>query len=654
MHGADRRTGGVERRQVLRVDPVHLLRCRLEHVLLADLLRSREESAVLAENARSPVRCLPVRFGRPLALWIQSHDYDAVDMSKFESGSTAIAAARGSARLWSAIALLALCVSLAAQSPSVPRTGQASAGTATFSGRVVDFTTNEPVPGALVQIGGPARAAEIAAENGTFEFTSLPAGSYYVTAQRNGYLADFGAPRPGAPGRTTVDLEPGGRSDITVRLLRGGVIAGQVLDSDGRPVQGALVTAAQRLFYRGRRRLTPFSSGAGLPATDDEGRFRIVSLPPGRYVVSAMPTDEAPREATLRGPVTDVAIRTYAPNATELSGASVIELGPGDRHLDVTIVLARGHLASISGIVLLADGSPAVGASINLRGAQQNLDEVLNFALHRGSTTDASGRFHVDNVMPGRFVVEAWSNSSRHPVGDALVELAGTDIEGVVLQQTSVTLRGRFVTEDGTPVAARSHFPTSEGPGALCMLEFIGGFERLDSCTPTSDGFEIQAAPGRYWLQVGSNEGASVKQILQGGRDITDEPLEVSPEVRSELITITLSRAKEGSITGAVTDTLGRPQAGVPVVVFSTNPKRWWVPGARYAQRWTTNGKGVFTMERLASGEYFVATALDVDDWTFSQNGELDPDLLETLRAHATIVNVGEGETRTVSLTIRQ
>ncbi len=184
------------------------------------------------------------------------------------------------------------------------------------------------------------------------------------------------------------------------------------------------------------------------------------------------------------------------------------------------------------------------------------------------------------------------------------VDMAGTDIEGVVLQQTVVTLRGRFVRDDGTPVAARSHFPTSEGPGALCMLELVGGFESLSGCRPTSDGFEIQdAAVGRYWLQVSSSEGDSVRQILQGARDITDEPLVVSPEVRSELITITMSHAKQGSVTVAVADTLGRPQAGVPVVVFSADPQKWLVPGARYAQWWITNAKGVYTAERLASGE---------------------------------------------------
>ncbi len=143
----------------------------------------------------------------------------------------------GSAGLWSAVGFLALCVSLPAQTPSAPRPGQAAPSTATLSGRVVDFVTNEPVPGVLVQIGGPAKAAKITAENGTFEFTSLPAGSYRLSASRNGYLPDNGSPRPGARGRTTVDLEAGGRGDITVRLVRGGVIAGQVLDADGRPVQ---------------------------------------------------------------------------------------------------------------------------------------------------------------------------------------------------------------------------------------------------------------------------------------------------------------------------------------------------------------------------------------------------------------------------------
>src|SRR5262245_3363698 len=94
-----------------------------------------------------------------------------------------------------------LCASAAAAqtAPAGPaRPGPSRPGvaapdvTGSFSGRVVDFTTGEPVAGALVQIGGPSPAAKVVAEDGTFEFAGLPHGSYDATARRNGYLPDFG------------------------------------------------------------------------------------------------------------------------------------------------------------------------------------------------------------------------------------------------------------------------------------------------------------------------------------------------------------------------------------------------------------------------------------------------------------------------------
>ncbi len=69
------------------------------------------------------------------------------------------------------------------------------------------------------------------------------------------------------------------------------VVAGRVLDRDGRPVAGTLVevwqaNAAGRYRHGGDRHpapLDPNFSGAGRCVTDDQGRYRFVTVKPGAY-----------------------------------------------------------------------------------------------------------------------------------------------------------------------------------------------------------------------------------------------------------------------------------------------------------------------------------------------------------------------------------
>ena len=69
------------------------------------------------------------------------------------------------------------------------------------------------------------------------------------------------------------------------------IVAGRVLDEDGRPVRNTLVEIWQANAggrYAHRRdtfpsALDPNFSGAGRTMTDDEGRWRFVTILPGRY-----------------------------------------------------------------------------------------------------------------------------------------------------------------------------------------------------------------------------------------------------------------------------------------------------------------------------------------------------------------------------------
>lgn len=69
------------------------------------------------------------------------------------------------------------------------------------------------------------------------------------------------------------------------------VVQGRVLDEDGKPVRGALVevwqaNAAGRYMHQRDQHpapLDPNFSGAGRCLTDDEGRYRFVTVKPGAY-----------------------------------------------------------------------------------------------------------------------------------------------------------------------------------------------------------------------------------------------------------------------------------------------------------------------------------------------------------------------------------
>ena len=68
-----------------------------------------------------------------------------------------------------------------------------------------------------------------------------------------------------------------------MKLPKGSVIAGRVLDEDAEPVPGATVRAFRFEYQQGERTLAP----VGSDQSDDRGVYRIYGLMPGEHVVSA-------------------------------------------------------------------------------------------------------------------------------------------------------------------------------------------------------------------------------------------------------------------------------------------------------------------------------------------------------------------------------
>src|SRR5438105_2492118 len=97
----------------------------------------------------------------------------------------------------------------------------------TVRGRVVADDSGEPIPHARVSVASNAPGTPVAVADGDGNFVlAVPASATTVVASKTGY-ARLDMPLAGA------------RQPIELRLRRGGVVSGRVVDEFGEPVAGA-------------------------------------------------------------------------------------------------------------------------------------------------------------------------------------------------------------------------------------------------------------------------------------------------------------------------------------------------------------------------------------------------------------------------------
>jgi len=210
------------------------------------------------------------------------------------------------------------------------------------------------------------------ADDGSFAFDRVPAERFTLAATKDGYVAmGYGATRTGRSG-IGVDVADGQTVRVSIRLPRGAVITGTVVDVDGLPAQGMAVTALARRHatWQGERYL---EVGVPRPAlSDDRGVYRIFGLPAGDYVVAAQPRTRvgvpgAEVRTVGRGVVSEkgqVMTQIFHPGATEAGRASRVTLRAGEERSGIDIQLQYVALARISGMVPARSGwNPATPPS---------------------------------------------------------------------------------------------------------------------------------------------------------------------------------------------------------------------------------------------------------------------------------------------------
>ncbi|PYR61844.1 MAG: hypothetical protein DMF85_01230 [Acidobacteria bacterium] len=575
------------------------------------------------------------------------------------------------------------------QGPARDRAQQpAPQGTAIIAGRVLSVDNGRPIKRARVSVTAPAARvarATVTDEQGRFQIGELVAGTYTISASKAGFVDGiYGQRRPAQPG-TPVQLSDGQQlGSVDVRLLRGGVITGRVLDEDGEPLARAMVTVMRYQYVRGERQLTP----AGVDQSDDRGQYRVFGLPPGEYFVSATATGIA---GALRGVAAAVIggagagrggpgrggpgalggglgalfgagaeadpeptgyAPTYYPGVIAPSEATKIPVAGGQETTGIDFQLQLVPTITVSGIVVGTEGT-SVGVTLL---PDDGGAGILRGQMFRANTKE-DGTFSIVNVTPGRYTAVARSGGRSDEPRAATQNLLvnGENITGLTLTLIGgITVSGNITVESsGTPAPAdystfRVNLTSADSSAAAGPLGRFGGPGGGAGTRAEKNGaFTAEnVLPGKYVVTAQGPSPRTLKAVNVGGRDATDQVVELrgGPDVNS--VTVVFSD-RSTQIDGTVRTAAGTPAQAMTVIAFSSDPL-YWRAQSRHIQVARTNQSGAYHLQGLPPGDYLMIAVDDVE-----QGEWFDPSYLAQIKDAATAISLSDGDKKTRDLTPR-
>ena len=379
---------------------------------------------------------------------------------------------------------------------------EAAAGTSSISGVVMlDDASGRPLRRARVSARSADQRVERVAmtdEEGRFRIDHLAAGRYSLIATKPAYVtAYYGSKRAGRGPGTPVALAAGQKLEgLALRMPRGAVIAGRVLDELGLPVSNARARLFQYRNASTGRTLTPATGAQTFVNTDDRGTFRMYGLAPGEYVLSVAPPtsggdvrqmsadDIRTAVADLKQvtPVTpappgpargagasgvpgnnppppfggrSVALaNVYYPGTLLPEDATAIRVAAGQEVANLDVPLRLLPTARVSGSIAGPDGQPASGVQVMVLPAAGDLHVAGVPMLLMSSgfiRTGQDGKFQTGPLPPGRYLLAARAGGDAAPI----VQMGGG---GMFVSRTAVTSNAASPPQTpATPLWAQQH-----------------------------------------------------------------------------------------------------------------------------------------------------------------------------------------------------
>nr|MDJ0976342.1 carboxypeptidase-like regulatory domain-containing protein [Planctomycetota bacterium] len=462
------------------------------------------------------------------------------------------------------------------------------------------------------ELRGTADARVTTQDDGTFEFTSLPAASLTLSVFRSGSQTV----RVNLTGLTPGEV----REDVVLAFETGVDVTGVVTDPQGKPVAQLGLTA----HYRDQR--APHSA---YTTTNGKGAFRFRGIPPGKIQISArdgqrgvMLTQiiEAPssdhRLTFQATPVTTIKGTVVGPDGEPIPGCTVIGRTKDGRPVRANRsgrVTGGAFSLAMQGDgpfwVTASDPTDADGKPLNLRFVSVKVDDpaqpvtlrmeaggtirgrvvdedgkpvadVRVLAGSRRVTTGVDGRFELLGLADGAVMLHATPPAPfMRPAG---VSAAPGDIDVVIRLRAGLEIKGRVALPEGTQLTGGSVTAT--------WTDRASGTQRSHSRLSESGSFKVTGLPADVRVDI------EVRPWHRGEAGVRLAPGAVRG-VRAGTHDLVVTLVAGVELSGVVVDARGEPVTGAHVSAVGKAPTF-----GNHSVR--VGDKGAFRLRGLLPGTY--------------------------------------------------
>lgn len=371
--------------------------------------------------------------------------------------------------------------------------------------RIFGLPPGEYFVSATVRAGGDMIMVESVAATFVGAAGGTVAGGPSASEPRSGYAPTYYPGTPNGGEAQKISLAVGQEmtsADFALLPVRLAKVTGMVTGSDGRPLEGAMISTASRNSADAAAMMFPI---AGSSRTDKNGQFTLNNVAPGEYTLNARGMQITMSDgAGERMVFTTMRMGGGGDGNTEF-GSVPLSVG-GDDVSNVMIVTSKG--ASVSGRVTFEGAKPTNTAPLRVMAAAIDADGPMS--MPGGSTSiTAEGTFEMKGLMgPRLFRVNGlpagWVLKSVNVNGTDVTD-TGIDIKPnepvsgmeIVLSQKSTEINGSVTGSDSRPATDYTLvlFSEDEEKWSAPMTRHVTGVR------PHQDGrFQVKNMPaGNYY-----------------------------------------------------------------------------------------------------------------------------------------------------------
>jgi hypothetical protein len=320
---------------------------------------------------------------------------------------------------------------------------------------------------------------------------------------------------------------------------------------------------------------------------------------------------------------------TFYPNAIDLSGASVLDVGMGAEIPGIEIRMAKIDTFRVAGRV--AGISQGQRAEISL--SPSGVGKLMG-----SSSTEAQpdGSFEIRGVAPGTYTLGASvTEMSGLTMGAGItqaVQVTDRHVEGIVLDAgANGNLSGVLTVEGKNPMDLRTM------QVVLDPVETMFG----GPMAPLLEGGKFtlkNVAPVRYVVRVTTlPESAYVRSVRLGTTGGNEDEIDLSGSVAG-LLQITVSQAG-GQLDGVVRNGEGNAVGGATVALIPASKRSSLYKGV------TSDQSGGYSIKGIAPGDYTVLAWEEIETSAYQ-----DPEFVKPFESKAEAVSFKENDRKALSL----